>query len=154
MTTPNLDASADVPAGNDASEKSLEYFDSGLNCSESVLRSLNDAHDLGLPSSAFGIATPFGGGFGGARSACGALTGGLMAMGLARGRSDPSQPAGPGATAGRLLHDRFFAQFQTVSCRELTDGFEWDKPERRQACQAYVRFAAETAASILNDPTA
>ena len=153
MTTPSADPAADNPA-TDATERSSEYFDAGLNCSESVLRAVNDAYDLGLPPSAYGIATPFGGGFGGARSTCGALTGGLMALGLAHGRSGPSQSAQPGSMAGRALHDRFLAQFQSVSCRELTAGFDWDKPERRQACQAYVRFAAQAVASILEAPPA
>ena len=154
MPTSDASPSPDAPAGVDPGERSIECFKSGLNCAESVLRSLTEAYDLGLPPSAHGVATPFGGGFGGAKSACGALTGGLMALGLARGRQDPSQSPAPGSTAGRQLHDRFIDRFSCVDCKTLTSGFDWDQPERREACQAYVRFSAEVAASILDAPAA
>lgn len=125
------------------------HFAAGFNCAESLLRGCNEALGLHLDPTAYAMATPFGGGFGGARSACGAVTGALMALGLARGRVTADQPAGPGAEAGRQLHDRFVARFGSVDCRELTRPYVWDRPERREACRAYVHFAADEVASIL-----
>lgn len=139
-----------VPAR--AAETAAGHFTANYNCAESVLRGLNETLHLDLPAEAHAIATPFGGGFGGAGSCCGALTGSLMAIGLARGRSVPTQPAAPAATAARAVHDRFVERFGTACCRELTGGFQQGQPERRQFCTALVRFAAETAATILVTP--
>ncbi len=148
MTTSDQGMSATAGDSADPVELAVRNFASGLNCSESVMRGFNDAYHLGLPATAYGIAAPFGGGMSGARCACGGVTGGLMALGLARGGVTSGPPV---SEAGRALHDRFVARFGSVCCRELTRDHAWDSPERRRACQAYVRFAAETVRSLLSD---
>lgn len=145
-SAPGPDSVAEVA---DPAERALGNFNDGLNCCESVLFALNDICDLGLSPEHRGIATPFGGGMSGAKEACGAVTGALMALGLARGRHHASQPAKPAVDAGKALNERFIAEFKTLRCKDLTCRFSWDQPERRQACQAYVQFAAGEAAAIL-----
>jgi len=52
-----------------------------LSCSETMLYALNKVYQLGLSPKALKVASGFGGGMG-VEKACGALTGGLMAMGV------------------------------------------------------------------------
>ena len=64
--------------------KAKEYFEQHYNCAQSTFGPF--AKQLGLDLElAFKIATPFGGGMGHAGQVCGAVTGALMAIGLARG---------------------------------------------------------------------
>jgi len=66
--------------------EALELFESGYNCSQTVLGVFCDELDLSRET-AFKIASPFGGGFGGYGKACGALTGAMMVIGLRYGNS-------------------------------------------------------------------
>ena len=51
-----------------------------FNCAETMLNGANEHYEIGLDETALQVANGFGGGFGTER-ACGALTGGLMALG-------------------------------------------------------------------------
>jgi C_GCAxxG_C_C family probable redox protein len=53
------------------------------NCAEAMLNAANEAYELGLDGRTLRMASPFGGGMG-CEHACGALTGGLMALGCLR----------------------------------------------------------------------
>lgn len=66
-------------------ELDRDFGDGKVNCAEAVLLGL--CRYFGWASDCVPrIATPFGGGMGGAQHTCGALTGGLMALGLRYGR--------------------------------------------------------------------
>ena len=62
-----------------------------LNCAESVLRGVCYAQGIDLPDIAKRMATPFGGGVGRSEDICGALTGGVMAIGVCLGRTTPEE---------------------------------------------------------------
>lgn len=137
-------------AATDAVERSVEYFaEGGLYCSEAILRAFNELHGLGLPETAYGLATPFGAGMGTAKCSCGAVTGGQMVLGLAHGRTCAEQSEGPAFDAAKELHDRFRARYKVICCRGLTRRLPWGEPEHHQACQEYVRFTASTVAELL-----
>jgi len=61
-----------------------DYFSQHYNCAQSTFAPFAERFGLNLEE-AFKIATPFGGGIGHAGLMCGAVSGGLMAIGLARG---------------------------------------------------------------------
>jgi C_GCAxxG_C_C family probable redox protein len=128
----------------------VEYFaEGGLYCSEAILRAFNEVHDLGLPTAAYAMATPFGAGMGAAKCSCGAVTGGQMVLGLARGRISADESEGPAFDAAKQLHDRFRARYKVICCRGLTRRLPWGEPEHHLACQEYVRFAANEVAELL-----
>jgi C_GCAxxG_C_C family probable redox protein len=64
----------------------------------------------------------FGGGIGRKGSVCGALTGGVLALGLAMGRMDPKDAAARDRiyAKARELYERFEREFGTVLCYNLT----------------------------------
>jgi C_GCAxxG_C_C family probable redox protein len=65
-----------------------ELFNRGYNCAQALLASFGG--DLGLNRDmALKIASPFGGGIGRMGEACGAVTGGLMIIGLKYGITEP-----------------------------------------------------------------
>nr|MDO8135582.1 C-GCAxxG-C-C family protein [Candidatus Njordarchaeum guaymaensis] len=100
-----------------------KYHMDGYNCAESVLLVFLDKWGqyfrLGVTSSA---ATAFGGGMGRMGHICGALSGGLIVIGLAVGRTDAKDDEGKQKAYGaaRDLLQRFKERWGTLTCRELT----------------------------------
>jgi C_GCAxxG_C_C family probable redox protein len=69
------------------SEAALEKFFSGYNCAQSVLFAF--CGDLDLDKDlALRMASGFGGGMGGRQEVCGAVSGGVIAIGLKHGRGE------------------------------------------------------------------
>jgi C_GCAxxG_C_C family probable redox protein len=97
------------------------HFNSGFNCAESVLLTLSGR--LGRKNSEAcipRIATGFGGGVGRNGDMCGALSGGVMAIGLALGRDKADQSRDPCYDAVDRLYTDFVKEFGSSKCRELT----------------------------------
>jgi C_GCAxxG_C_C family probable redox protein len=138
--------------------KAVKHFrDDGYNCSQSVLLTMfehwNSKNEL-VPK----VATAFGGGMGRCGSVCGALTGGLMAIGIKYGTNEPSAEKRSNAYK---LAKRFYRQFEkqngNVMCRELI-GFDLsDAKQLRKAqeedvfeekCTVLVKKAVEILAAL------
>lgn len=104
----------------EAVELATQFVREGFLCSESVLMSLSRSLDVSsdvIPR----IATGFGAGIGRHGEVCGALAGGVMALGLKYGRSViDAAPAErrPYWFAAELL-TRFRSEFGAVRCRDL-----------------------------------
>ncbi len=112
----------------DSGAQAGRYFDSGYNCAESVL--LTCCPGCGgdcLPR----IATGFGGGIAGNGGLCGALAGGIMALGLALGRDQAQGSREPCYPAVDRLFLGFEARFGSSLCRNLL-GANLKTPEGRQ----------------------
>lgn len=138
------------PEGEDA-----PYF----NCAESVL--LAGAETLGEVSEAIPrIATAFGGGLARQGDVCGAVTGGLMVIGLAEGRTRNTQSREPAYQAGEEFQKRFRAANGALTCRELTgcdmrtqEGRDrFNATNQHERCVRYVTMAAETAVELVDKP--
>jgi C_GCAxxG_C_C family probable redox protein len=103
------------------SKKAVAYFRSGYNCAQSVLLALTGKMDPKPQTDVIPkIAAGFGSGVGGCGSICGALVGGVLAIGLEYGSndSDPKKRFQAGAYA-RKLYSQFETQHGCVLCREL-----------------------------------
>jgi C_GCAxxG_C_C family probable redox protein len=116
------------------------------------------ASEFGLSDEiALKIAAPFGGGMARTGKTCGAVTGGLMALGLKYGYTAPE---GRDATYGiaREFMRRFEEKHGTTLCRELI-GCDISTPEGLQkahelgvtesVCPKVVRDAAEIVQALL-----
>ena len=94
-------------------------FLEGYNCAQAVL--LAFAEDAGLEkTTALRLASSFGGGIGGMREVCGAVSGMLMAAGLLYGY-EPGDRAGKSEHYARVreLSERYRAENGSIICREL-----------------------------------
>lgn len=122
-----------------------------LFCSEAVLYALNQGLKGGLPSSAaICIASGFSEGIGGAGCICGALSGGLMALGLFLGRQGPNARGSRKALAkGKELLDRFRSKFGSPCCRILTKKVRDDDRALFKHCAKQTGETAELAARVI-----
>jgi C_GCAxxG_C_C family probable redox protein len=135
-----------------------DSFASGLYCAESVVLALADAQGIEselLPK----VATAFCSGMGRTCGTCGALTGAIMGVSLALGRSEASEPVQPSYTATERLIREFEKEFGTRDCHVLL-GCDLATPEGQamfrekklgQQCAKYTGKAAEIAARILEE---
>ena len=107
----------------DRGERAKALFYEGYNCSQAVLCAFEDVTGLDRETSAR-IASSFGGGMGRLREVCGAVSGAVMALGICRGYSDPSD-RGAKETHYRRIQE-FAEQFRekngSIICRELLSG--------------------------------
>jgi len=122
------------------SKEANGYFNNGCNCAQSVLSAL--AEELGMDrNTVMNIAFGFGGGMARTGETCGAVTAGIMAMGLAHGS---------GSVAEQEKKEAFYAlvrdflttvkeQHGSTLCRELI-GFDVSIPEERQKAKELGRF--------------
>ena len=119
---------------NEISAAAMAHFKSGLNCAESVLLTMCEYWELDA-ACAPAIATPFGGGFAGTQLSCGAMTGGLMAIGLRLGRDDEKGDRQPSYQAAKAFMNWFIKEMETTGCREIT-GIDMSNPEQNAAFRA------------------
>ena len=122
-----------------------------LMCSEAVLGVLNQGLKGGLPSEiAVRLTSGLPEGFGGSGCTCGALTAGVIVLGLFLGRN------GPGIlnnrrvyTASKVLHDFFKLNYGSTCCRVLTKSSNIDKDHNFQLCARRTGEVAEKAARLI-----
>ena len=72
----------------DHSEKARALFYEGYNCSQAVVCAFEDVTGIDIKTSAR-LSSSFGGGMGRLREVCGAVSGGLLILGILRGYDDP-----------------------------------------------------------------
>ena len=140
------------------SEKALELFASGFNCSQAVLTAF--APDFGLDEKlALMLGTQFGGG---ARNAemCGAVSGALMVLGLKYGhyQSDNTEQKSRAYAIAVEYTKRFKEQNGSIVCRNLL-GYDLTNPEEAACikernlfgdiCPKMIQSAVELLESIL-----
>lgn len=100
-------------------ERAVRHFDEGYNCAQSVLLVMSEYWNIKsdmIPR----IATGFGGGIGRCGSVCGALTGGILSIGIKYGTDEPSPEKRQKCYELALrLYKLFEQQHGSVLCREL-----------------------------------
>jgi C_GCAxxG_C_C family probable redox protein len=88
---------------------------------------------------------------------CGAVSGGIMAIGLSLGRDAPSDPIDPCYQAVRTFMNRFSARYTELTCQALT-GVHLGTPEGQAAfrekgqinlCHDYVTEATRMVVEII-----
>ena len=119
----------------DYSKTAEELFKNGCNCSQAVLCAFSDVTGLD-EQTALKLASSFGGGMGRMREVCGAVSGALMVLGIAKGYSDLSDS--DAKKEHYALVQEFARRFKeengSIICRELLAGVktkEGVSPEER-----------------------
>jgi C_GCAxxG_C_C family probable redox protein len=124
-----------------------------LMCSEAVLTVLNQGLKGGLaPEVAVRITSGLPEGFGRSGCTCGALSAGIIALGLFLGRN------GPGIlnnrmvyAASRELHERFKITFGSTCCRVLTKNIEPGTKQHFKFCARHAGEISDQTARIILD---
>ena len=128
---------------------SPDLFAQGFNCAQAVV--LAHAEDFGLaPEIAQRLAAPLGGGLGGLRRTCGALTGLCLLAGLQHGAYDPNDLAAKTRFYELIqqLDAEFSAEFGTSQCAVLLADAGCDAPAAPSARTANY-YAARPCARCL-----
>jgi len=147
------------------SEVAVEKFLSGYNCAQAVLYAFGP--DLGLDGeTALKVATGLGGGMGRRGEVCGAVTGGILALGLRYGR---------GGQQDRSVTEQAYYKTQAMmaafermlgacTCRTLLGGCDLQTAEGQRlfrendlihkTCARCVQTVSEILAGMLDAPTA
>lgn len=117
----------------DLSEIALKYFKSGYVCSQAVLVAYADRYGIDKKT-ALKIATAFGGGIARTAEICGAVSGGLMVIGLAHGRADLENQTDKEQTyaLSRELMQRIQTKFGSTICKHIL-GEDISTEQGRQA---------------------
>jgi len=138
----------------------LEHF----NCCQSTLWGVAEACGLACPRCIPAVALAMGGGIGHTGRACGAVSGTVMALGLAVDAAMAGQPIRDrkdqaNAVAGAFVH-RFEDRFGTADCAVLL-GFSWEdagaldrydaENAKTHKCLPCIRWAAEEAERLIAD---
>ena len=139
-----------------------------FNCCESVLLRINEKNPLpDFNSSTMRIASNFGGGLAGWGSACGAVSGATMAIGLLFGTEGSETPEDYESKREfqRTLTQKFMKAFEeewgTIKCLDLL-GVDFRTPEGKEIyelmklreethCPDYVTWSAEKVLKMIKD---
>jgi C_GCAxxG_C_C family probable redox protein len=140
---------AETETQSDPALMAQHYFNNGLSCSESVLRSFNEAYGLDLPENCYKIASALGGGMGESGCVCGAVSACAMVFGLIAGRNDAHGSNRLAYSAANALQQRFKASHRATCCRVLTKGVEWRSADRKSLCNMFVYDASKIAEEII-----
>lgn len=135
-------------------EKAMELFESGYNCSQSVVLAFSDLLEVDEKVLAR-LSSSFGGGMGRLREVCGAVTGAFMVLGVLYGYDQAETGLKKAEHYARIQHlaEQFSNETGSIVCRELL-GLDKKKdsptPEKRTAeyykkrpCRELVGLSAE-----------
>ncbi len=143
----------------DRSQKALDYYSNGFNCSQSVIASFADLLNID-EEIALRMASGFGGGMGRMQGTCGAVTGAFMVIGFLRGKYKDGDDEAKAHT-DRLIQDfsNKFTKFHgSINCKSLIE-FDLNTEEGRKAaeeaevfkkkCTFFVKLAVDLLEEIL-----
>lgn len=128
-----------------------EYYRSGdFYCSEAIVKVIKDEFELEISDDVIAAASGFPVGIGGSGCSCGAVSGGIMSLGLFFGRTKAKdEKVNHTMALANELHEYFRNQHKTLCCRALTDGMELGSPIHMEQCIAYTGEVAEETSRII-----
>ena len=114
-------------------EIAISKFRDGYNCAQSVLYAHCD--DLKMnKETALKLACGFGAGMGRKEEVCGAVSGGILVLGLRHGRGEKDGEAAKEATYARTreLMDKFQQRHGSFICKQLLNGIDLTTDEGKK----------------------
>lgn len=126
------------------------YRNGDFYCSESIVKTIKDEFGLPISDDIVAMASGFPVGIGGSGCTCGAVAGGIMALGLFFGRTQPQDKKVDNTMAlSKELHDTFRKRHKSICCRVLTKGMTLGSPEHIEQCIYLTGEVAEEVAKII-----
>ena len=104
-------------------QRAFEYFQSGFNCAEALSKAIVELFSEEAHTTIPGVATGFGGGIGGSKAeTCGALSGGIIAIGCIFGRKEPKDDKKAAYEFAAEFRQKFIETFGSSTCRTILEG--------------------------------
>lgn len=130
--------------------KARALMDAGHHCSESVLIAVGELLSAGLGEQTIKASIPFAGGIGCAhQEVCGALTGGLMVIGMLHGRTKAGRNDDHCQQLAVTLRERFHQKFGWTKCQDLRD--HWIGRPGQENCAVLVEQATQLLLEVLEE---
>ncbi|MGL4760256.1 MAG: C-GCAxxG-C-C family protein [Sarcina sp.] len=136
---------------NKVRETAEEYYRKGdFYCSEAVVKTIKDTFELDFSDEVIKMASGFPVGIGGSGCTCGAVSGGVMALGMVFGRADAKDPkVMKTMKLSAELHEKFREKRKFVCCKILTKGMDFGKKEHLEQCIAITGEVTQIVAEII-----
>lgn len=129
-------------------KKAFDYFQSGFHCAESISKAIVELYAAEPSSEVPQVASGFSGGIGGTHEeACGALTGGIVAIGCLFGRMEPGKDIQAAKGLAAEFRNRFAEEFGATNCQVLLDGL--GEQENALKCKGLTATAAGLLSELL-----
>ena len=126
------------------------YRDGDYYCSEAIISTIRKYFDPNMPEQAIAMGSGFPVGIGGSLCICGAVSGGVIALGYFFGRVAPKDVKVQKAMAlSKELHDSFQNNHKVLCCRILTKGMKLGSAEHLKQCVAFTGEVAVKTAQII-----
>ena len=134
------------------SEDAENLYRGGFFCSEALISSIRSNFELDIPEEVIAMASGFPIGIGRSKCLCGAVSGGVMALGLFFGRTKKGDSkVEKTLELSKELHD-WFKQANgknALCCRILTKGFDMASGEHKEQCIRFTGMVAGKVAEII-----
>lgn len=134
--------------------KAEEYYRNGdFYCSEAVVKVIVEEFGLDVGSEVIKAASGFPVGIGGMGCTCGAISGGVIAIGLVFGRCEAKdERVNKAMELSSKLYNVFVDRHKVSCCKVLTRGMEKGSPEHMEQCIYFTgEVAYETAKIIMEE---
>lgn len=131
-----------------------EYFRKGnYYCSEAIVASVRDNIAPDMPEAMIAAASGFPVGVGRSKCMCGAVSGGVLALGYVFGRTEPTSPQDPKSvktlSLANELQQAFRDSHRVLCCSVQTKGMDMASGEHKAQCVSFTgEMAAKTAEII------
>lgn len=129
-----------------------DLFRGGFFCSEAVVSAIRSNFELDVPEEVIAMASGFPVGIGRSKCLCGAVSGGVMAIGLIFGRTVQKDPQVEQTLAlSKELHDWFKEANgkNALCCRILTKEFDMGAGEHKEQCIRFTGLVAGKVAEMI-----
>ena len=129
-----------------------ELFRGGFFCSEALISSIRSNFELDIPEEIISMASGFPVGIGRSKCICGAVSGGVMALGLFFGRTKQGDPkVEKNLELSKELHDWFKSSNgkNSLCCRVLTREFDMSSGAHKEQCIRFTGMVAGKVAEII-----
>ena len=129
-----------------------DLFRGGFFCSEAVVSSIRSNFEMGVPEEVIAMASGFPIGIGRSKCLCGAVSGGVMAIGLVFGRTVQKDPqVEQTLLLSKELHDWFKEANgkNALCCRILTKEFDMGAGEHKEQCIRFTGLVAGKVAEMI-----
>ncbi|MBR0093098.1 MAG: C_GCAxxG_C_C family protein [Lachnospiraceae bacterium] len=139
----------------DIQKQAEDNFRGGFFCCEALMRAIKDGFQLDVPDDVIAMSSGMSVGVGRSGCLCGALNGGIMALGMFFGRTEPKGPQDPKVVKvmgyTHELHDWFKVHNKknATCCRVLTREFDMGKGEHKEQCIWFTGLCAWKVAEIV-----
>ncbi|MDW7650467.1 MAG: C-GCAxxG-C-C family (seleno)protein [Bacillota bacterium] len=119
-------------------------------CSEAIIASVKNNFNINMPDEMIAMASGFPVGIGRSKCVCGAVSGGVMALGYFFGRTQGGDPKVQKTLAlAHELQQSFQDNHQHLCCRILTKGMDMDAGEHKNQCVSFTGEIAGKVATII-----